>query len=412
MSPTEILSQIPIFLCLYFEVFLLISFFDYKKDKDGKLPESTENYPTVTITVPVFNEERTVSRTIDSILSLDYPKNKLEIFIVDDGSTDNTWSFVQKFKDNPQIKLFKKENGGKFTVLNYAIEHSKSDLLGCLDADSFVKQDALKIIVSHFMKDKDIMAVTPSVKIYQPNNFIRHIQSNEYDLGVFRKEIQSRLGAIYVTPGPFSFYKKEVFKTIGVFKHAHMTEDMEIAMRMQKNHLKIENAYDAIVYTVGPDTIKKLHKQRVRWIYGFIKNSIDYKEFFFNKKYKHLGMFFMPLSAITIFLSLFYFFKTLFKIIHYIFVKILEFSFSGLNIHFKSMKLDWFFINTEAISFIGALLLGLTIIIIIYGKYMTDKKIKVTLYTLFFPIIYPLLSIFWLLKSVYNVILLKKTHWR
>lgn len=412
MTPTEIFSQLPIFLCLYFEVFLLISFFDYKDNKKNKLPESVSDYPSVTITVPVFNEEKTVSKTIESILDLDYPKEKLQIFIVDDGSTDNTWNYVQKFNNIPQIKLFKKENGGKFTVLNYAIEHSNSDLLGCLDADSFVNKDALKIIVTHFLDDKDVMAVTPSIKIYKPNNIIRHLQSNEYDFGIFKKEVQSRLGAIYVTPGPFSFYKKEVFKIIGGYKHAHMTEDMEIAMRMQKNNLKIVNAHEAIVYTVGPDTLKKLHKQRVRWIYGFIKNSIDYKDFFFNKKYKHLGIFFMPLSVIMIFMSLYYFFKTIFNIIHFLFIKIIEINFSGLNLNLNNIRFDWFFINIQTVSVIGLLLLSTTIILITYGKYMTDKKIEVTFYTLLFPIIYPFLSIFWLLKSIYNVVLVKKTIWR
>ena len=95
----------------------------------------------------------------------------------------------------------------------------------------------------------------------------------------------SLVNAIHVTPGPFSIFRKEVFDKIGKYKHAHTTEDIEIALRMQKHHMKIENAPDAYVYTNTPKTVKSLYKQRKRWIYGFIQNALDYRGLFFKKKY-------------------------------------------------------------------------------------------------------------------------------
>src|SRR3989338_4225250 len=142
------------------------------------------------------------------------------------------------------------------------------------------------------------MAVTPAIKIHRPDGFIRHVQSNEYNLGIFMKKCFSIIGAITVTPGPFSIFRKEVFDTLGLFREAHNTEDLEIAMRMQKNLYKISNAHTAVVYTVGPPTLRKLFRQRVRWIHGFLANTIDYRSMFFKRKYGHLGVFILP-SAIA-----------------------------------------------------------------------------------------------------------------
>src|SRR3989344_7290003 len=118
---TQTLTYIILFISLNFEVFLLITYFENRKDirkENRDFNRNLKRYPTVTIIVPCWNEEKTVSKTLHSLLHLDYPKDKLKIMVVDDGSKDNTWKVVQKFKNHPQILLHKKENGGKYTALN------------------------------------------------------------------------------------------------------------------------------------------------------------------------------------------------------------------------------------------------------------------------------------------------------
>ena len=68
----------------------------------------------------------------------------------------------------------------------------------------------------------------------------------------------SFVDAIHVTPGPFSIFRKSVFDQLGPYRHAHNTEDQEIALRMKQNHMKIEHAPDAFVYTIGPPTVKRI----------------------------------------------------------------------------------------------------------------------------------------------------------
>ena len=214
-----------LFLSMYFQVLLLTSFFENKKRIKKEERHEIKNYPTVAVAVPCWNEEKTLSATLDSLLKLDYPKDKLSIIVVDDGSTDKTLAIakVYEFNNPKQIKVLTKANGGKHTAVNLALENSKSDLFGCLDADSFVTPSTLKIIVSYFDTDSEIMAVTPCIHIINPKSLIQRMQAIEYLMGVFLRKAYGQLDAIQVTPGPFSIFRTEVFKTIGTYHKAHNT---------------------------------------------------------------------------------------------------------------------------------------------------------------------------------------------
>ena len=148
---SSLVMYVLLFCSLYFEIFLLTTYIEKRETiKTEYLKRNEENWPSTTIIVPCWNEGNTVIATVNSILNLDYPKDKLSISIIDDGSTDNTLSVLEIFRNNPQIKIHHKENGGKYTALNFGIENSDSELVGCLDADSFVQKDALKNMIPYF----------------------------------------------------------------------------------------------------------------------------------------------------------------------------------------------------------------------------------------------------------------------
>src|SRR3989344_3760526 len=96
-----------IFLSVYVQVFFLVTFLENRKriiTRNGKI--KLANYPSVTIAVPCWNEEATVGATVRSILDLNYPKDKVSIFLIDDGSTDDTLNVLNSFKEYPNIKVF------------------------------------------------------------------------------------------------------------------------------------------------------------------------------------------------------------------------------------------------------------------------------------------------------------------
>ncbi|MFA7252265.1 MAG: glycosyltransferase family 2 protein [Candidatus Paceibacterota bacterium] len=402
-----------LFISLFFEIFLLLTFLENKEEMRSKKSNTLTRLPTATIVVPCYNEEESVFGTIESLLNLDYPKDKLNIMVVDDGSTDNTWSLIQKYKDHPQVELIKKENGGKHTALNLAIAKSKSDIIGCLDADSFVDQDALKNIVAYF-SNPETMAVTPAIKIFQPNNILRKVQKVEYDWGIFLRKMLSFLDALYVTPGPFSFFRKKVFQNLGPYRNAHNTEDMEMAMRLQTHGYKIKNAHDAFVYTIAPDKFSKLYTQRIRWTYGFLKNTIDYKHLFFNKTQGNLGFFVLPVMIISTLSTLWLAGSFLLAIG----IKIKEWfgHWQALNFNslFKTFNLnfDWFYIDTGLVTMVAipTFIIGLTMVLL--GRKISEGKFKLRAELVYFLILYPFIAPVWLAKSVYNVLVSKNTNWR
>jgi cellulose synthase/poly-beta-1,6-N-acetylglucosamine synthase-like glycosyltransferase len=425
LIPT-ILIYIVSFVTVFFQVFLIITLFEYRENKrktakentlthkDESLPPSidpSKTYPTVTILVPVFNEEKTIEKTVESLLGLEYPADRLFIMIVDDGSRDNTWNLVQKFQGHPQILLHKKENGGKYTALNYGITHARSEFIGCLDADSFVDSKALLHIIPNF-DNPEIIAVTPSMKIQNPDTILGLVQNAEYNMGIFMRKIFSLLDAQYVTPGPFSIFRKSVFDRVGLYRHAHNTEDLEMALRLQEQHLRIANADKAIVYTVGPRTLYKLYRQRVRWTGGFIQNTLDYKKMIFNTKYGNLGFFVLPIAMWTIMGTMFFLFYTIFNLVKEAIDIYERLRLVGWDLSFGAWNWDRILYGIQTPIFISLAIICMVIFAITYGKHVAGIKDKKMIDVVYFLLIYSLIAPLWLVTSVWNTIRQRDAAWR
>lgn len=370
------------------------------------------DYPGVTITIPAYNESRNIEKTVNSLLYLDYPKDKIFINIVDDGSTDDTWEVMQQYKDNPQIKLFTKTNGGKFSANNLGLLHSHTPFVGALDADSEVHPEALKRIITYFEKPK-VMAVAPTILIINPKTFIQKAQAVEYDYSIYVKKMLSFLNAIHVTPGPFSIFRKEVFDIVGPYKHAHNTEDQEIALRMHHHKMMIEHAPDAYVYTIGPHKIKGLYKQRVRWIYGFIKNAFDYRHLFFRKEYGHVGFITLPSGAISILSVLFLFSYSFYKLVNFLYNKFIYYRTAGFDftLSFSMPKFDFFYVPSQTVFFMTIIVYILVFTALFLGQKLRYGKLNFTKNILYFFFVYSLIAPFWLLKSIYNALRSYESSW-
>ncbi|OGI75576.1 hypothetical protein A3C67_00605 [Candidatus Nomurabacteria bacterium RIFCSPHIGHO2_02_FULL_42_19] len=402
-----------IFLSVYVQIFFLVTFLENRKKiiiRSEKM--KLAKYPAVTIVVPCWNEERTVYKTVRSLLDLNYPKDKLKIFLVDDGSTDSTWSIINKFTKYPNIQIFRKENGGKYTALNLGLQYLETDFFGGLDADSFVAPESLIRIMSYYEKDPGIMAVVPSVAVHSPQNILQNAQTAEYHMGIYFKKMLSFLGAINVTPGPFTIFRKKVFDDLGPYRHGHNTEDMEIAYRMQKNDYKIEHCNDAYVYTNTPTTIRKLYRQRLRWIYGFINNTIDYRGVLFRKKYGNFSLFTLPTGIISILTVSYLFFRVAYSLFNFLSSKILVLQTVGWGLTPSFSNFDSFFINVQSSLLLVVFVYSLVIFAIIFGQRMAEGKWTFSLNMFYFLFVFRILAPFWLLKAIYNTIISRRPAWR
>jgi|AntAceMinimDraft_13_1070369.scaffolds.fasta_scaffold05306_3 cellulose synthase/poly-beta-1,6-N-acetylglucosamine synthase-like glycosyltransferase len=412
MAFMEYFLYIFLFITLYFQIFLFVSFFQKKStDNTEKRSPQVLNYLSTTIIVPCFNEETTVSRTLDSLLQLDYPTDKLQIMVVDDGSTDATWEVIQKYKNDSRICLMQKKNeGSKFSALNFALHYIDTELVGVLDADSWVDSQALKFYMQ-FFSDAEVMATIPSMVIAEPDSFLRKAQKAEYDIGLFARKAFANLNAIYITPGPFSVFRKHVFDTLGPYKEAHHTEDAEIALRMQKNKYKIAYSQESIVYTVGPKSLKPLLRQRVRWIYGFLRNMFDYKDLLFKKEYKELGMMVLPIGIFRVFITIVLFPLSIWLIVLPFVRWIEKISLVGIS-PAVSWNIDWFFVNITQLQLFSILGIFFSFFTIWAGRDLIKEKRKFTIDIFYMFFMYTFIAPIWLIKSSYNAIFQKKGTWR
>ncbi|MBI2148040.1 glycosyltransferase family 2 protein, partial [Candidatus Woesearchaeota archaeon] len=293
ITTTTVIIWIIYFCFLYFVIFWLLVLINTpltsKKLNLTKLP-------LVSIGIPAYNEENTITKTIESVVGLDYPRELLEIIVVNDGSNDKTAIIVKgeiRKHKNIKILLINQKNKGKGSALNAALKASKGEFFVSLDADSFIREDALKKLLPHFT-DSNVAAVLPLMKIKQPKKLIEKIQWAEYMVNLFYKRLMAILDCIQVTPGPFSVYRKNILLKVGCYSEDNLTEDMELTLRLQKHHYDIKQIADTEVYTVPPKTLKAFFKQRNRWYKGTLINAYKYKNMAFNKNYGDFGIIQMP----------------------------------------------------------------------------------------------------------------------
>lgn len=402
-----------IFIAIYFESFMLVTLLSAPaRSARGR---STNLYePSVAVIVPCWNEEDTIQKTTESLLALDYPSSKLEIILVNDGSTDGTRSVMEKFRNNSQVKIIHKENGGKHTALNAGIAATDAEIFGCLDADSFVEPDSLKEILKSFVGD-DVAATTAAMSVYRPSTFLQHMQNAEYIFGIIMRHVFSSINGLYVTPGPFSFYKKDIVERLGGFRLGHQTEDMEMALRLQSEGYTIENAPRARVYTKAPSDLLRLLAQRTRWTTGFIRNVlIDYRNLILNPRKGALGMLVLPFGLMAIGSGILVFFTVLYMLGQrsleaYEVREGIPLAYSMLP-HLSSV--DWFYLPTTVLLFMSITAVVTSVSLIIYSKNLSNTPGKIFKGIVSYLVAYGFVMPLWLIRSVADVTVGKKRMWR
>ncbi len=288
---------------------------------------------------------------------------------------------MNNYKDKIKIiTLNRKEDERKGAAVNAALEIATGDFIACLDADSSIEPLALHKMLPYF-EENDIGAVLPRIMTEKPTTFIQKIQYCEYIIVFLYKKMMSSINCLYTTPGPFSLYRKKVLDEVGKFDPSNLTEDMELALRLQKNNYRIIQTTNVEAKTFTPRTYLQYHNQRNRWYKGAILNVLKHKDLILNKKYGDFGMLQMPFILGAAFLSVITFsIITIDKLIIPLIKKIRINYYSGFNFNLNDMiesienfsfltlnydKLFWFF-----------LLILIQLFLIILAYRITNRKFK------------------------------------
>lgn len=406
-----------LFAAIYFQAFLLVTFLSTPAKIMRTRPASIHT-PNVAMIVPCYNEETTVAGTALSLLALEYPKEQLSIILVNDGSTDGTAAAMDAFKDNPQVTVIHQQNAGKHAALNAGIAAAmNAEIVGCLDADSFVAPDALMEAVASF-DDPRVAATTPAMSVHKPTTLLESTQNAEFILGIALRHILAAVNGLYVTPGPFSLYRKDIIEELGGFRYGHQTEDMEMALRIQKAGHVIDNAPKARVYTKGMRTIPALVKQRTRWTSGFLRNMTrEYRSLVGNPRYGALGIIVLPLGFLAILGGIVTFLLGLYQLVKvsvetYVVVAGVPFSYTLATWFPAFGTIEWFYFPMTLFVMLTVIAAAGAILLMVVGKRISQTPGNLTLGILGYLLVYGLVAPFWLLRSVADVATNTKRSWR
>jgi len=260
--------------------YLALLFFSILKTIKGSATSDSNlnSMRKVSIIVPAYNEEMVIIKSIQSLMKQSYPY--IEIIVVDDGSSDQTYKLAQKLefdKDNRSLVALKKENGGKAKALNFGMEHSKGDLIMVVDSDSKISDDAVELMVKYF-DDEQIGAVAGSVFISNRVNTLTKLQALEYIEGLnMVRNGQAFFRLVSIIPGPIGMFRKSALKEVGGYDSDTFAEDADLTMKLIGKGYKIEFEAAAVAYTEAPEELLDLIKQRYRWTRGILQSLGKHK---------------------------------------------------------------------------------------------------------------------------------------
>ena len=249
-------------------LFLILALIQRMRERQRIFPVGFT--PSVSVIIAAYNEEKVIARTVQSLLDGDYAS--LEIIVVDDGSRDRTSEVVQQtFAGVPNVRLMRKENGGKASALNYGLLVAQGDIMVSLDADTLFAPDTITRLVRHFA-DKNVGAVSGNVRVGNTHNIFTKWQSLEYTTSQnFDRRGYDLLNCITVVPGAVGAMRRSAVVGVGGYTHDTLAEDTDLTWKMRRAGWRIVNDNSAMAYTEAPETLRDLAKQRFRWAFGTLQ---------------------------------------------------------------------------------------------------------------------------------------------
>lgn len=268
--------------------------------------------PPISILVPAYNEALSITGSLKSLLQLEY--HEFQIVVINDGSSDTTLDVLRRDFDlipfpypyrmhlptqpirtlyrsrlHPTIYVIDKANGGKADALNAGINFAQYPLFCSLDADSILQRDSLLRVVQPFLEDPRTVAcggtcrvangceVTNGLltKVGMPRNPLALIQVVEYLRAfLFGRLGWSPLNAMLIVSGAFGVFRKNTVCAVGGYQPDTIGEDMDLVVRLHRHLRLARTPYritfvpDPVCWTEGPEDLRTLKNQRVRWQRG------------------------------------------------------------------------------------------------------------------------------------------------
>lgn len=279
---------------LFYHVFLMLGgYLEYlKHDKDvEKFSENEGEMPTVSILIPAHNEQVVIENTLQAMINLDYPKDKLEVIPINDNSSDDTGFIVDEYaKLYPFIKPLhtKPPNGGKGKsgALNQGLKFSTGEVIVVYDADNTPEPEAIYNLVIGLNNDKEAAAVVGKFRVQNAyeNLLTRFINIETLTFQWLAQAGRWHWFKMTTIPGTNFAIRRSVIEELGGWDEKAISEDTELSFRVYNAGYHIRFFPAAITWEQEPETLKVWWNQRLRWAQGN-----EYVIFKYLLKFRHLN---------------------------------------------------------------------------------------------------------------------------
>jgi len=254
----------------------------------GFMPADVASAPSLTVIIPAYNEGAMVQNAIDSVASADYDQDRLEIFVVDDGSRDDTWSHIQAAaKRHPGLvtTLRFERNRGKRAALEAGFRRARGEVVVTIDSDSVIDRGTLLAIAGPF-RDPRVGAVAGRVSVFNcTQGVIPRMLQVRYTLSFdFLRAAQSGYGTVYCCPGALAAYRVSVvLEVLDAWmgqrfwgRACTYGEDRSMTNYILARGFDTVYQRSAVVHTVVPITYARLCKMYLRWDRSYVREELRF----------------------------------------------------------------------------------------------------------------------------------------
>ncbi len=285
LSIVFIISVILIwFMIAYQLVLTLAGFFHYilSRREQQSIDRREFDYPTVSILIPAHNEEKVIGSTVEAMLRLEYPPDKLDILVINDGSADATGAIVSRYADrDSRVRLFNVPPGeggqGKSRVLNIGLRQTHAEYIAIYDADNTPHPSALRYLMAQLLTDRSLGAVLGKFRTFNKtrNLLTRFINIETLSFQSMLQAGRWQLFKIATLPGTNFVVRRDLLDKLGGWDESAITEDSELSIRIYMEGYRIKYIPYSVTHEQEPESWGVWIKQRTRWVRG--NNYVGWK---------------------------------------------------------------------------------------------------------------------------------------
>ena len=262
---------------VYATPIIMLGVWRYKKRGFGEDPGEDWDPPNVSVLVPVKNEEKVVGRLLDSLVRLDYPKENLEVVVVEDESRDRTLEICKSYAERyPWIKVFHRDASlGKGDALNFAFHQSSGEIVATFDADDVPEEQAVKKALRYFNSPETGAVHGFHRTLNLRESIVSRLAAYENFLYRLSNDGKYALRLFVTFSGSNTFFRRTALEKVGLWDPKSLVEDAELSVRFARAHIATRLA-PVECWQEMPARVGSLFKQRIRWSGGNMLTGIKH----------------------------------------------------------------------------------------------------------------------------------------